>query len=303
MQRDGRLWHPVDVDAFAHRKWLAVAEELGEGEELALVEAAWLRLQLYAARHHPDGEFGSEVALVRALRGLSTDTLLVLRRHGFLDGTALHDFGEWKQDARRRVLADDRRERRHRPDGSEEVRPDIVRTNVRTLSASSSTVQRTYVGENHPPQSTPPIIPPASPLPPWWPDLVRLAEELTGKPYALPSPFTGYGEMARAQVEQAGYQRVETTWRQVASVYRPRPTVKQLLFDADRLLTPTGLAVASLSADEVKRKTTDAALAGLSGAATRPATGIIWNGRQMPPGWMPGDPVPTEVDDGQPAPH
>lgn len=301
MQRDGRLWHPVDVDAFDHRKWLDIAEELGEGAELAIAEAGWLRLQLYAARHHPDGDFGSEVSLRRALRGLPSNLLELFRKFGLLDGTVLHDFTEWRQAARRRVIADDRRERRARPDGEEEsVRTD-VRTNVRTLSASPSTTFSTpNVEPTH--TSSPPYSPPAPPLPPCWPDLVRLAEELTGRPYALPTPFGGYGEMAVLQVEQAGYERVEQTWRRVAAVYRPRPTVKQLVFDADRLLTPTGLAIPTgAEKEEAAREAARAQLA--AGRNGKSLGGIIWNGRQMPPGWMPGDPLPTEVDDASPATH
>lgn len=74
-----------------------------------------------------------------------------------------------------------------------------------------------------------------------WGRVILLAEELTGVPFGLGSPYGGFGQQAISQASSVPWATFEAGWRQVAAVYG-RPTVRQLVFDAEDVLRPTGRA-------------------------------------------------------------
>ncbi len=75
-----------------------------------------------------------------------------------------------------------------------------------------------------------------------WTKVQLLAEELTGVSHALPNPYGGLGAQALGQATSPDvpWSKFESAYRQVAKVYG-RPTARQLVFDAENLLRPTGL--------------------------------------------------------------
>lgn len=74
-----------------------------------------------------------------------------------------------------------------------------------------------------------------------WVKVMALAEELTGVAFPLGSPYGGFGAQALSQAKSVPWDTFEAGWRRVAGVYG-RPTVRQLVFDAEDVLRPTGKA-------------------------------------------------------------
>jgi hypothetical protein len=74
-----------------------------------------------------------------------------------------------------------------------------------------------------------------------WGRIIVLAEELTGIPYALGGPHGGLGAQALSQASAVPWATFEAGWRKVAAVYG-RPTARQLVFDGEDVLRPTGRA-------------------------------------------------------------
>ena len=70
--------------------------------------------------------------------------------------------------------------------------------------------------------------------------LQRLAEQLTGQPYAMANVHGGHGKMAADLLERHGYERVARQFRvcanQVKAAGTSAPTLKQLAFYADDVL-------------------------------------------------------------------
>lgn len=74
-----------------------------------------------------------------------------------------------------------------------------------------------------------------------WTQVQRLGEELTGVAHALPNPYSGFGAQALGQATAVPWPAFEAAYRQVAAVYG-QPTARQLVFDAETVLRPTGRA-------------------------------------------------------------
>lgn len=76
------------------------------------------------------------------------------------------------------------------------------------------------------------------------PELIRLAKlaaDLTGQPFV--NPYNGFMQKALAeQLQPHGFDRVERAWRKVAALHlakgTARPTLRQLVIDADDILNP-----------------------------------------------------------------
>lgn len=73
-------------------------------------------------------------------------------------------------------------------------------------------------------------------------DLALLAEELTGKPYALPNEHSGFGAMVVEKMQRHGAVAVAAAMRQAANDISVRtqkpPTVKQLVFALEDFMDP-----------------------------------------------------------------
>lgn len=80
-----------------------------------------------------------------------------------------------------------------------------------------------------------------------WVKVQRLGEELTGITHALPNPYSGHGAQSLSQAGAVPWQTFEAAYRQIATVYG-RPTARQLVFDAEDILRPTGQAAAGKAA-------------------------------------------------------
>lgn len=69
-----------------------------------------------------------------------------------------------------------------------------------------------------------------------------LVEELTGKPYALPTEHSGFGAMVMEKMVRHGALAVASAMRQAANEVMVRtqkpPTVKQLVFALDDFMDP-----------------------------------------------------------------
>ena len=90
-----------------------------------------------------------------------------------------------------------------------------------------------------------------------WATLAELSEEMTGKPYALGQPTSKLGVLALQQVEDYGWDAVESAWRKAQEILplKPRPSIGQIVLSADNFLRPIpridGKAVAAAErADE-----------------------------------------------------
>lgn len=101
--------------------------------------------------------------------------------------------------------------------------------------------------------------------------LMALAEELTGKVFPLGSPLSGFGAQALDQAERVPWGRLETEWRRIAAVYG-RPTVRQLVFDAESNLSPAGLAKSKQPSSEEAALATAKAQIAADRAARKAAT-------------------------------
>lgn len=101
-----------------------------------------------------------------------------------------------------------------------------------------------------------------SELPADWPKLQALAEELTGQPYAFPSPYAKLAQKAiTEQLQPHRWGRLEKAWRQVAARFSAeggvRPTIRQLVFGADDLLNPIPTGLSKEAAEDAEQRRYD----------------------------------------------
>lgn len=87
-----------------------------------------------------------------------------------------------------------------------------------------------------------------------WLRLRKVVSELTGEPYPLPNPESGYGAMAMGDLERHGFDRVARAYwelaRRMKAEGNSRPMVKQLVFGANDTLNPVPKADDKARAEE-----------------------------------------------------
>lgn len=211
------VWIRVDDDLLRSPAFVGLPDDTDR--------MAFLTVASEGAHSDPAGYFQDRAQLERRVPGWVVPTLDALVAAGLI-----HEWPDGRLSVTGRFYPRDPtgadRQRRHR-DMSRDCHVTTHAGAGRASSSSSSS-------------SSPRVD--VAPAPAWdgldddWYRVCRLAEELTGRPYAIANPWSKMGEDIRDAIRRHGVDAVVDAWRRVAGATPTQPTVRQLVFGSTDIL-------------------------------------------------------------------
>jgi len=237
-REDPMPWIRLDDSLFRDPAFLRLPDDTTRLAYLAIAAAGSLT--------DPPGEWPSITAMQATLPAWLFDAVGPLLAAGLLtqdESATIRIVGRFYPSETPGAIRTARHRDRHRS-----------RTEGVTSSSSSQS--------SSPPTSSLSPTPLGPPLPDDWTVVARHAEDLTGQPYAIPSPWSRLGEIASRMLAKHGRDQLLDAMSRAAIQSGPMPTAGQIVLGAGNIL------------DAIPRATAD--------CATCLNTGVTASGRRCP---------------------